>query len=84
MIQYHPNRGSERPQIEGFYWAKYRGMISGCVCETVVKIYATGLLGGSVKSPSVPNTVCWDGVCVSVDDDRLLEFAGPIPRPERS
>lgn len=81
MIQYHPNRRSERPQIEGFYWAKCMGVLSGRVYETVVKIYTTGVFGDSAKAPSVPNTVCWDGACVSVEDDRLLAFAGPISRP---
>jgi hypothetical protein len=35
----------------------------------------------SAKSP-LPDTVFWDGVSVSIDDERLSEFAGPIPRPE--
>ena len=64
--------GTTRPTVEGFYWVRCWAALAGREYETIVKVYVTG---------SGP-TIFWDGVNVSIDDDRLRAFAGPIPRPE--
>lgn len=77
-MRYILNKGSDRPKVVGFYWAKCVGVLSGRQYETVVKI-TTGI--GQSKSDR-PTSVFWDGTCVQIDNEHLLAFAGPIPRPE--
>ena len=65
-----------RPTVAGFYWARCQKITTGGEYETVVKVSASSSTGGR------PDHVFWDGENVSISDERLLAFAGPIPFPE--
>lgn len=80
-MRYQANKGTSRPRVAGFYWARCMGTMSGREYETIVKICSSGLFSGSPAN-KIPDTVLWEGVSVSITDERLLAFAGPIPRPE--
>jgi hypothetical protein len=74
----------DRPSDPGFYWVKVLSS-EGRRFETVVKVSwgsRVGERGPGTSSPK-PENVFWDGETVTVHDERLLEFAGPIPTPER-
>lgn len=72
---------TSRPVVEGFYWVQCWAALAGREYETIMKVY----FNDSFRKPASgngPNTGFWDGENVSIDDDRLRAFAGPIPRPE--
>jgi hypothetical protein len=68
---------TDRPLVEGFYWAKCSRSLSGGEYETIVRVYSC--LGKT--SPIAPDSVFWDGEVFSVNDHKLLAFAGPILPP---
>jgi hypothetical protein len=68
-MRYVRNTPQTRPTVPGFYWAKCVGLLSDREFESVVKL-------------TTPTKVFWDGENITIDDERLLAFAGPIPRPE--
>jgi hypothetical protein len=72
---------TSRLVVEGFYWVRCWAALAGREYETIMKVYFNDSFRKS-DSGNGPNTVFWDGENVSIDDDRLRAFAGPIPRPE--
>jgi hypothetical protein len=68
----------ERPTEPGFYWVKVLSSMRRRFVTVVKVTGARGMMDPSAK----PEHVFWDGETVSVQDERLLEFAGPIPPPE--
>jgi hypothetical protein len=71
---------TSRPMAEGFYWVWCWAALAGREYETIVKVYFNGAF--RLLSGGGPNAVFWDGENVSINDDRLRAFAGPIPPPE--
>ena len=72
---------TSRPTVEGFYWARCWIPLVGREYENIVKVYFSSGYFRSAPGGG-PNTVFWDGENVSINDDRLRAFAGPIPPPE--
>ena len=56
------------PNVDGFYWVKTKGALSGRSFETIVKVYNQCTI------------VFYDGENFSVNDPRFEQWAGPIPR----
>ena len=85
LMKYVPNQPGHRPTVVGHYWVRYMAPLSGHVHETVVHVYnkkhTMAIIQGAVNGDP-PDTVFWDGENVSLEDDRLLAFAGPLPKPE--
>ena len=72
--------GTNRPTTEGFYWVRCWAAMAGREYETVMRVYFNGSF--RVVPGGGPNAAFWDGQNVSIEDDRLRAFAGPILRPE--
>jgi hypothetical protein len=71
MLRY----SKDRPTVPGFYFVMARGVLSGRVCQTVVKVYK------SKEDLEFPDMVFWDGDNLSIGYDGFNEFAGPITEP---
>lgn len=83
-MKYVQNRIGSRPVLAGYYWAKCVAAMSGREYETIVDVYTACRDRDTPESHAqrAPDTVFWDGENVSIEDERLLAFAGPLPRPE--
>ncbi len=83
-MKYVANSPHRRPSDSGWYWVKCVGSLSGGEYECIVHVYTACRDGDTSESHSkrAPDTVFWDSENVSIEDERLLAFAGPIPRPE--
>ena len=61
---------TKQPTIDGFYWCKCRGRLSGVVYETVVRVSNNG------------KNVFWDGDNFNMNNHDFLEWSNnPIPKP---
>lgn len=66
-----------KPKVEGWYWVKAVGALSGNVYETMVKVYNSK----PVKKDE-PNRVFWDGSNYSINDNDSFVEWGSEPIPE--
>jgi len=76
---------TDRPREPGFYFMKFdtsMGLGKRNMHMTVVHAYYCGEIGctNQPEHPN-PNVVFWDGENVSITDECLVAFAGPIPPP---
>lgn len=62
-----------KPNVEGFYWCKCRGQLSGKIHTTVVAVYRPNATDGL--------RVFWDGENFSINDDCFTAWSGPIEPP---
>lgn len=61
---------SKPPTQDGFYWCQCKGILSGKLFVTVVKV-----------SNNCTN-VFWDGDNFAIDDDSFIQWSDqPIPQP---
>jgi hypothetical protein len=84
-MKYVPNGPHSRPSEPGWYWAKCAALLSDHEYECIVRVYTACKDRDTPEAHSsrAPDTVFWDGENVSIEDERLLAFAGPIQTPER-
>ena len=68
---------TSRPLVEGWYWCRCRGTLSGAIYTTMVKAYRSDTKLGP------PTTAFWDGDNLSISSDCFTAWSDtPIPEPK--